>query len=83
MMKTKKARNAQIYLQEYFTGRVDKSFYPERDKDILYWDFLREVCETVKAQIEFKHRFPFMVICNSDNNFKRSLINFNLNGVLK
>ena len=30
-----------------------------------------------------KHRFPFMVICNSANNLERSLINFNLNGVLK
>lgn len=53
MIKTKKARNNQIYLPEYFTGRIAKSFHLERDKDILYWDFSGEVCETVKVQIEF------------------------------
>ncbi|WP_303620519.1 hypothetical protein [Hungatella hathewayi] len=53
MIKTKKTRNAQIYLPEYFTGRIAKSFHLERDKDILYWDFSGEVCETVKVQIEF------------------------------
>jgi len=53
MMKTKKARNDQIYLQEYFTSRVAKSFHQERDKEILYWDFSGEVCEKVKVQIEF------------------------------
>lgn len=53
MMKIKKARNAQVYLPEYFAGRVAKTFHPERDKDILYWDFSGEICETVKVQIEF------------------------------
>ncbi len=53
MMKTKKARNNQIYLPEYFTGRVTKSFHSELDRDILYWDFSGEVYETVKVQIEF------------------------------
>lgn len=53
MMKIKKARNDQIYLPEYFTGNVAKSFHSERDKDILYWDFSGEVYETVKVQMEF------------------------------
>lgn len=53
MIKTKKARNNQIYLLEYFTGRIAKPFHLERDKDILYWDFSGEVCETVNVQIEF------------------------------
>ena len=53
MIKTKKARNDQIYLPEYFPDRIAKSFHPEQDKDILYWDFSGEVCEKVKVQIEF------------------------------
>lgn len=53
MMKTKKARNNQIYLPEFFTDRVAKSFHPERDKDILYWDFSGKVCKKVIVQIEF------------------------------
>lgn len=52
-MKMKKTRNERIYLPEYFTGRIANSFDLERDKDILFWDFSTDVCETVKRQIEW------------------------------
>lgn len=56
-----KTRNAQIYLQEYFTGCVARSFHPERDEDILYWDFSAEVCETVFYTWYFRWRIASKV----------------------
>ena len=51
MMKKKDMRNNQIYLPDYFTGRMAKSFDLEKDKDILLWDFSTDASETVKKQV--------------------------------
>ena len=53
MMKKKDMRNNQIYLPDYFTGRMAKSFDLEKDKDILLWDFSTDASETVKKQVEW------------------------------
>lgn len=52
-MKKKDTQNNQIYLPDYFTGRMIKAFDLERDKDILLWDFSTDVSETVKKQVEW------------------------------
>ena len=52
-MKKKDMRNIQIYLPDYFTGRMAKSFDLEKDKDILLWDFSTDASETVKKQVEW------------------------------
>lgn len=41
-----------IYLPEYCTGNVAKSFHLERDKAVLYWNFNVIICETVKKQLK-------------------------------
>lgn len=53
MIKKKDTRNNPIYLSDYFTGRIAKSFDLERDKDILHWDFSTDTSETVKKQVEW------------------------------
>lgn len=53
MMKKKDTRNNPIYLPDYFTDRMEKSFDLERDKDILLWDFSIDASETVKKQVEW------------------------------
>ena len=53
MMKKKDMRNNQIYLPDYFTGRMAKSFDLEKDKDILLWDFSTDASETAKKQVEW------------------------------
>lgn len=42
-----------IYLPEYCTGNVAKSFHLERDKDVLYWDFNVNKCEIAKKQLKW------------------------------
>lgn len=42
-----------IYLPEYCTGNVAKSFHSERDKAVLYWNFNVIICETVKKQLKW------------------------------
>lgn len=42
-----------IYLPEYCTGNVAKSFHLERDKDVLYWNFNVNICDTVKKQLKW------------------------------
>lgn len=49
----KNTRNNQIYLPDYFTDRMAKSFDLERDKAILLWDFSADASETVKKQVEW------------------------------
>lgn len=53
MMKKKDTPNNQIYLPDYFTGRVAKSFDLERDKDILRWGFSTDASEIVKKQVKW------------------------------
>lgn len=50
MMKKKGMRNNQIYLPDYFTGRMAKSFDLEKDKNILLWDFSTDGSETIKKE---------------------------------
>lgn len=50
-MKKKIPLNQIIYLPDYFVGNIAQSFQKE-DLEILYWDFGKEVNETVKLQIE-------------------------------
>ena len=50
-MKKKNPLNQIIYLPDYFVGNIAQSFQKE-DLEILYWDFGKEVNETVKLQIE-------------------------------
>lgn len=57
MMKKKDTRNNPIYLPDYFTGRMEKSFDLERDKDILLWDFSIDASEIVKKQVEWILRY--------------------------
>lgn len=49
----KDIRNGPIYLPDYFTGRMAKSFDFEKDKDILHWDFSTDTSENVKKQVEW------------------------------
>lgn len=50
-MKKKIPLNQIIYLPDYFVGNIAQSFQRE-DLEILYWDFGKEINETVKLQIE-------------------------------
>ena len=50
-MKKNVPLNQIIYLSDYFVGNIAQSFQKE-DLEILYWDFGKEVNETVKLQIE-------------------------------
>lgn len=44
--------NRTIYLPEYFSGSTVKIFSKELDYDILYWDFIKELDEIIKQQME-------------------------------
>lgn len=70
----KNKRNGCIYLPEYFTGRIAKSFHSERDRDILLWDFSAEISETVKIQIEFLLRHITKNIKNNEERRNRYLL---------
>ena len=51
-MKEKIPLNQIIYLPDYFIGDLSQLFQKEGNLEILYWDFRKEVNETVKLQIE-------------------------------
>ncbi len=51
-MKQKKPLNEMIYLPEYYTGKYSQLLQKEKTPEILYWDFTKNVSETVKLQIE-------------------------------
>lgn len=51
-MKQKKPLNEVIYLPEYFAGKFSQLLQKEKTSEILYWDFTKNVSETVKLQIE-------------------------------
>lgn len=74
MIEMKNTRNDCIYLPEYFTGRISKSFHLEHDKDILLWDFSTEICETVKRQIEFLLKHITKNIKNNEERRNRYLL---------
>ena len=52
IMKQKKPLNEVIYLPEYSTGKYSHLLQKEKASEILYWDFTKNVSETVKLQIE-------------------------------
>lgn len=52
IMKQKKPLNEVIYLPEYYTGKYSHLLQKEKASEILYWDFTKNVSETVKLQIE-------------------------------
>ena len=51
-MKKKLPLNQEIYLPEYLSGTVARSFEKEVDQRILYWDFRKTFDEKLKMQIE-------------------------------
>ena len=51
-MKQKKPLNEVIYLPEYYAGKFSLLLQKEKASEILYWDFTKNVSETVKLQIE-------------------------------
>ena len=51
-MKKKLPLNQEIYLPEYSSGIVARSFEKEVDQRILYWDFSKALDEMFKMQIE-------------------------------
>lgn len=51
-MEQKKALNQVIYLPEYYAGKFSRLLQKEKTSEILYWDFTKNVSETVKLQIE-------------------------------
>ncbi len=52
IMKQKKPLNEVIYLPEYYAGKFSQLFQEVKTSEILYWDFTKNVSETVKLQIE-------------------------------
>ena len=51
-MKKKLPLEQEIYLPEYLSGTVARSFEKEVDQRILYWDFSKALDEKIKMQIE-------------------------------
>ena len=51
-MKKKLPLEQEIYLAEYLSGTVSRSFEKEVDQRILYWDFSKALDEKIKMQIE-------------------------------
>ena len=51
-MKKKLPLEQEIYLPEYLSGTVARSFEKESDQRILYWDFSKALDEKIKMQIE-------------------------------
>ena len=51
-MKKKLPLDQEIYLPEYLSGTVARSFEKESDQRILYWDFSKALDEKLKIQIE-------------------------------
>lgn len=51
-MKQKKPLNEVIYLPEYYAGKFSLLLQKEKTSEMLYWDFTKNVSETVKLQIE-------------------------------
>lgn len=51
-MKKKLPLDQEIYLPEYLSGTVARSFEKEVDQRILYWDFRKTLDEKLKMQIE-------------------------------
>ena len=51
-MKKKLPLEQEIYLPEYLSGTVARSFEKEADQRILYWDFSIALDEKIKMQIE-------------------------------
>ena len=51
-MKRKLPLNQEIYLPEYFSDTVARSFEKESKQRILYWDFRKALDEKIKMQIE-------------------------------
>ena len=50
-MKKKLPLNQEIYLPEYLSDTVARSFEKEVDQRILYWDFRKTLEEKLKMQI--------------------------------
>ena len=50
-MKKKRPLDQEIYLPEYLSGTVARSFEKEVDQRILYWDFRKTLDEKLKMQI--------------------------------
>lgn len=51
-MKKKLPLDQEIYLPEYFSDTVARTFEKESERRILYWDFRKTLDEKVKMQIE-------------------------------
>lgn len=51
-MKRKLPLNQEIYLPDYFSNIVARTFEKESEQRILYWDFRKSLDEKVKMQIE-------------------------------
>ena len=51
-MKKKLPLDQEIYLPEYLSGTVVRSFEKESDQRILHWDFSKALDEKLKMQIE-------------------------------
>ena len=65
-MKQKKPLNEVIYLPEYYAGKYFKLFQKQKTPEILYWDFTKNVSETVKLQIEILLTFIVKTIKNRE-----------------
>lgn len=51
-MERKLPLKQEIYLPEYFSNTVARTFEKESEQRILYWDFRKTLDEKVKMQIE-------------------------------
>lgn len=51
-MRKKTPLNEQIYLPDYYTGNIAKSFQKETDLNVLKWDFSADVSAVIKLQME-------------------------------
>ena len=72
-MKKKIPLNQILYLPDYFIGNSSQSFRKE-DLEILYWDFGKEVNETVKLQIEWLLNYAVKTIKNKEERRNRYLL---------
>lgn len=63
-----------IYLPKYFTGSVVKLFEKKSNQEVLYWDFGKEVCQTVKQQIEILLKYIVKISKNKEERRDRYLI---------
>lgn len=74
IMKQKKALNEEIYLPEYYPGKFPQLLEKEKTQEILYWDFTKNVSETVKLQIESLLTFIVKTIKDKEKRLNNYLL---------